>query len=399
MFTQQTLGASCQAAAYYQYVVTGQDLDDPFSNWYTSVMENDYQLMKLADQRADNQYSGISRILMAFALQQVVDAWGSTPYSQAFNGLDNVHPAYDKDVDLYTTMGKLVDDGIAFINNASPGPDDPSQHGEDVIYGGDASKWIKFGHAIKARLAIHQSKGNIAMANAALAEAALSFTSNDDNAKYPFSTDETGANARYQYNENRGDISYTSSTLATMMATNNDPRYQSLFDSTFNDVNLVGLGAYYGEPNAVAEFITYEEIQHIKAEAILRISGDFAAATTEDTIAIRASFNRLGLKATGVDSTADSIVLHNDSVYIANHLLPTTTVNDAIAAVAYESWVSNFLNPEAWATWRRTNAPMLTPVSGSQIPRRFLYTQSEHTFNGENTPSSTLYTPKLFWDN
>src|SRR2546430_1504715 len=88
LFMQQGYASSRQAAAYYQYVVTSQDLDDPFGNWYTSVMENDKQLMILADARSDNQYSGVSRILMAFALQQVVDAWGSVPYSQALLGLD-----------------------------------------------------------------------------------------------------------------------------------------------------------------------------------------------------------------------------------------------------------------------------------------------------------------------
>src|SRR5204862_8254140 len=72
MFTQQTQGVSRQAYAYNQYVVTSQDLDDPWGNWYTAVMENDLKLMQLSDSRIDNAFSGVSRILMAFALQQVV---------------------------------------------------------------------------------------------------------------------------------------------------------------------------------------------------------------------------------------------------------------------------------------------------------------------------------------
>src|SRR5258708_282780 len=70
---QKNQGASRQAYAYYQYIFTSQDFDDPWSNWYTSVMENDVTLMNLADSLSDNQYSGISRIIMAFSLQQVVD--------------------------------------------------------------------------------------------------------------------------------------------------------------------------------------------------------------------------------------------------------------------------------------------------------------------------------------
>ncbi len=389
MLTQQTDGYSRQAYAYNQYVFTSQDFDDQWSNWYTSVMENDKKLMDLADGKKYNQYSGVARILMAYSLQIVVDNWGSVPFSNALQGDAGVlHPTYDSDVKLYQTIGTLCDDAITFLNNTDAGLLTPSQNGEDRIYSGDPAQWIKFAHAIKARLAIHQSKGNAAMAASALTEIGMSFTSNSDNAKYPFSASETSANPMYQYNENRADIDFTSSTMANMMAANTDPRYNVMLDSTFSDVNGVGLGAAYGDASAPTLLITNEELQYISAEATLRSTGNFAAAQVFFTAGIQASMDRLGVAA--VDAAA----------YIVAHgTLPVTSVSDAIAAVSYEEWISLYLHPEAFTLWRRTNAPALTPTVGSQIPRRLLIPQSEYTYNASNVPATTLFTPKLFWDN
>jgi len=389
MLTQQTQGFSRQAYAYDQYVFTSQDFDDPWSNWYTAVMENNKKLMELADGKGYNQYSGVSRILMAYSLMVVVDSWGSIPYSNALLGDALVlHPTYDSDSKLYETIGTLCDQAITYLNNPDPGLLDLSQNGEDRIYGGDPALWVEFAHAIKARLYIHQSKGNAAMATNALAEIAQSFTSNADNAAYPFGVDETSANPMYQFNENRADLSFTTSTMATMMAANLDPRYDVLFDSTFSDVNGVGLGGAYGNPEAPTLFITYEELQFMAAEATLRTSGDFAAAQLLFTAGIQASMDRLGVAAP--DAAA----------YLAAHgVLPITTVTDAINAVSYEEWISLYLNQEAFAMWRRNDAPALTPTVGGQIPRRLLIPQSEYTYNSANVYVSTLFSPKVFWDN
>jgi hypothetical protein len=79
--------------------------------------------------------------------------------------------------------------------------------------------------------------------------------------------------------------------------------------------------------------------------------------------------------------------------------LPVTSVADAIASVATQEYIALYLNPEAWTLWRRTGAPELTPIAGTNgIPRRFLYPQSEYSLNGTNTPQATLFSPKIFWD-
>jgi hypothetical protein len=386
LLTQQDVGFSRQAAAYYSYIFTSTDFDTPWGNMYTSVLGNDKDLLAKADAAGYNAYSGIGRIILAFSLQTLVDEWGNIPYSQALQGDSKSHPGYDDQTALYDTIKNLLDAGIAFLNNPDPGGQTPGT--DDMIYGGDASLWIKFAHAIKARLYIHQSKGNETMAVNALTEANMSFADNSEGAQFIFGTTETFSNPIYQYNEQRADIDYGSGTYVDMLTSLHDPRLGITADPTYSDVGQVGVGNYYGNINGHVEFIMYEELNFLKAEATLRATGDYATAQTYYQAGITASMEKLGI------SNADI------ATYIAARgTLPVTSVDAAIAAVAVQEYLALYQNPEVWTLWRRTGSPALAPVAGSNgIPRRFLYPQTEYSLNGDNTPQATLYAPKVFWD-
>ncbi len=391
LMTQQVSSETRQAGAYYQYIFTSVDFDSPWGNIFTSVMENDHTLIQISDTKGDNAYGGISRILMAYSLQLSVDSWNDIPYSEAFKGADNLHPKFDNGKALYDTIFSLLNVAIVKLTDPKKGPDVPGA--EDIVYGGNLSKWIKFAHAIKARLYIHQSKGDAGMASKALAEIALSFTSNADNAQYLFSGGtETSANPWYQFNEQRGDISFDVSPLGKKLAASNDPRY-SIFTTPLNaagkykDVNEVGIGDYYGSQTAPVEFITYDELLFMSAEAKLRSTGNIAAAQADYSGGITQNLMKLGVPAAAI------------TTYVAaNGSLPPT-VDEAIAKVANQEFIALYLNPEAWTLWRRTNSPTLTPVVGTKIPRRFLYPQTELSYNGANVATGvTLYSPLVFWD-
>ncbi|MEP6747966.1 MAG: SusD/RagB family nutrient-binding outer membrane lipoprotein [Bacteroidota bacterium] len=384
LITQQTKGISRQAEGYYQYTFTSVDFDSPWGNFYTSVLENNKILMQLADSKGDNAYGGISRILMAYSIQLGVDCWGSIPYSDAFKGSTNLQPKYDTDKALYDTINNLLNTAVTQLG-AGKGPDAPGS--EDVIFGGSTTKWIKFAHAIKARLLMHQSKGNAAMATSALSEIGLSFSSNSDNAVYMFGSTETSANPWYQFNEQRADIGFDVSPLGVKMLADGDPRFDIYTDTSYNDVNGVGMGPYYGNINSPVEFITYDEMLFAKAEATITSGGTIAAAQTIYQAAITANMQKLGVAAADI------------ATYItANGTLPATATA-AIAQIAAEEYVALYLNPEAFTAWRRTASPALTPVTGTNIPRRFLYPQTEYSYNKANVAASTLFAPKVFWDN
>jgi len=398
-FDQQVFGKSQQSQTIYQYGVNAGTFDNLWPDLYTSTVENNATLIQISDEGKYNIYSGISRILMAYTLQVAVDQWGKIPYSEAAKGNLNggsLTPKYDDDKALYDTIGSLVDKGIVFLSNPDPGKLTPG--GDDVIYGGNAAKWIKFGHAIKARLYIHQSKGNATMANSALTEIAASFTSTADNAQYNWFSTETAANPWYQFNRDRpGYVTFTNSPLATRLTALNDPRYAIFYDPANdglgqNKNHYGGLNEFYGAIDAPTELITYDELLFMKAEATVTATSGIAAAQTIYQNAITTNMQKLGVSAGSIAS------------YIAaNGVLPGTNAG-AIAQIATQEYFALFLNPEAWTVWRRTGAPALTPVSGTNgVPRRLEYPQSEYSYNTANVPvpanNNTLFAPKVFWDN
>jgi len=380
---QQVKGDLRQAQAYYTYTYTSQDFDNLWGNIYADVLENDKVLMQQADARGFNAYGGVARILLAYTLQLTVDCWGSIPYSKALQGATNLKPAFDTDKGLYDSVANLVDAGIAKLSDANPGALKPDV--EDIMYSGDASKWIKFGHAIKARLYIHQAKEDAAMAAHALTEMAQSFVSNADNARYVFGNTETSAAPWYQYNEQRGDIGFSNGKAAGMMTALTDPRLPILVD-TVQAHGGDGL-LFYGAIDAPVEFITYDELLFASAEMVLRNGGAVAAAEQFYQAGIKANMMKLGVKDADI------------TTYLANNGTLPAGIDAAISQIATQEYLALYLNPEVWNLWRRTDAPALTPIAGQAVPRRFLYPQTEYSYNKANVPSSvTLVSPKIFWD-
>jgi len=386
LLTQQMFGANSQSQTYYNYGLNPGVFDNLWPDLYTSTLENDYDLIRISDKGGYNVYGGIGRILMAYQMQVAVDLWGDLPYSQALRGNAEkaiLHPTYDKAQGLYDTIASLINVGTALLQSANPGALVPTT--QDVIYGGDAAAWIKFGHAIKARLALHQSKGNAQMAATALTEIAASFASSADNAQYVWGTTETSANPWYQFYRDRpGDQNWPSSTLALSMAADNDPRYGAL---DLDSANAAGIAMnYYNKINSQTELITYDELQFAAAEATLRNGGTVAAAQAFYQAGITANMKKLGVAQADIDA------------YLVTHgTLPAGT-DAAIEQIASEEYIALFLNPEVFTLWRRTGSPALVSTTGNPIPRRLLYPQSELNFNAANVPSVTLYAPTLFWD-
>jgi len=374
-------------------------------------MENDYQLMLLASKAGDHAYYGISQILMAYSLQMMVDCWGSIPYSQAFLGAANTKPSFDNDKALYDTAVALCYRGITNINNAKA-TDNANPGADDIMYGGVGAQWVKFAHALLARIYIHQSyikstSTNVtAMADSALANANKSFTSIADDAQVVFGSAATNNAPWYQFNTQRADIefAYTSytpgiyNTFSDSLIVEKDPRYSYMIDSTTEPTSGDGLGAYYDGPGSsspltgVVELSTYAETQFISAEAVLR--GAAGVAQTFYTAGITAHMTKLGVPAGSI--TAFTALT---SQWGTLNPVPAK----AILQNAWQENIALFTSPEAWSLWRRCEwaiTPTSTAAAG-QVPHRFLYPQSEINLNPNAMPlagSATQQTPTVFWD-
>ena len=383
MFTQQTIGNQRQAQAYYSYIFTPADPEYLWDNMYTSVMENDYTMMNQALTAGQNEYYAIGNILMAYSLQTCVDYWGNIPYSTALKGVGNLQPTYDNGATLYnTTIIALLNTGLSYLAK-SPGLLFPST--DDVIYGGNVTDWAQFAHAIKARIFIHQcQQGNVAYEDSAIQEVNESGTPGGAfvNAQVIFGSASTNNAPWFQFNNQRPEyVIFPGSTLIDSMQAMNDPR-----DSIFVDYSAGALGNYYGSATSPVEFITTEELDLIAAEANVRL-GSMTAAQTAYSAALVANMTKLAVPAVEA------------ATYIAGPegTLPATAAA-ALHQVGIQQWIDLYLNPEAWANWRRTNSPYLQPIAGNEVIRRMIYPNSEQQLNPNCPTGITIFLPQIFWD-
>lgn len=118
----------------------------------------DYQIVaNKASVAGAGFYEGIARIMKAHNFQILVDVYGNVPYSQALKGSGNPTPAYDNGIDIYKALFREIDAGIALIKAATVTSTNANKNiaTNDIMFGGDKTKWAKFGNTVKLRMLIH----------------------------------------------------------------------------------------------------------------------------------------------------------------------------------------------------------------------------------------------------
>ncbi|WP_315823533.1 SusD/RagB family nutrient-binding outer membrane lipoprotein [Paraflavitalea speifideaquila] len=96
-------------------------------------------------------YVGIAKILKAYTVSMMVDVWGDIPFSEYDRFEEGImQPKFDKGSDIYPQLLKLLDEGIADINNPTVNPSKPAS--DDFIYKGNTANWIKAANTIKLKL-------------------------------------------------------------------------------------------------------------------------------------------------------------------------------------------------------------------------------------------------------
>jgi len=138
-----------------QYIPNQDYFSVPWANLY-SAAENFYQLYNLADSQHKKQYKAIALVMKAYTFQLITDAWGDAPYKQALKGQFSdsniVNPKYDAQKVIYSGIIANVDSALKLMNAG-----DPVHPGnDDLIYGGDMTKWQFCLHLIAAHLHAHE---------------------------------------------------------------------------------------------------------------------------------------------------------------------------------------------------------------------------------------------------
>jgi hypothetical protein len=361
------------------YSITSDSFDGSFQSVYTGGGLNQIrQIEANTDASGDKLYHGIAEVVEAMDVLWGTDIWGDIPYSDAVGA--NPTPTFDTQQTIYASLLTLLDKAIADIGAGGTGPGD-----YDLVYGGNAAKWIEAAHTLKARIYLHQvEKLGAGQYTSALAEARKGISKPDDdwNTVHSSATSERNLWAQFQLTSFGQDL-VGGSALVNLMVAQSDPRLPDYFAKNshggYGGYNVATqttpadsissiLGSGRTEDVTFSQpIITYDETQLIIAEAAFQTNDKASAATAFNAVRTRHSKATIGT--------------------------PT------LADIMNEKYIAMFQNVETWNDYKRTCLPALKPAKSKLvIPGRFLYGSTEAQTNPVNTPTELPLSTGRNWN-
>lgn len=364
----------------------------------------------------------MARITLAYGTIGMTDLFGDIPYSEA--GTGNTAPKYDSQKDIYYTVFNELKEAAEILGKHLEGQEFCGAN-NDLIFGGDTDKWIKFANSLRLRYALRIAYKDPAKAKTE-GEAALKggvMASNEDNAYVRIDASGSWGHPLYMICQwNCFTMSKTMENIFKNSSTVEDPRmplwfgpsvgwWQHQKDNTtiFNGEKFSGVpnglsdkamlavdedGYAYNDPNNNScvyglqafpdwhtsgvlgsskvklnfKVMNYAETCQLKAEAALRGWDGAGDIKANYEAGIRASFAEE--RAPIADATLYSTA--NDETYITTGWVKwdnAATDEEKLERIITQKWISLYPNGiEAWAECRRTGYPELMPVQQSEDP-------------------------------
>ncbi|MFN8358174.1 MAG: SusD/RagB family nutrient-binding outer membrane lipoprotein [Spirosomataceae bacterium] len=394
-----------------------------WQRYYRSVVRNTYDvIVSVKSNTARSNLYNMARIWQAYAFMVLTDSYGDIPYSQAAKGYTDqiVLPKYDTQQSIYTDIIKELTEATGALDATK------TIETADVLYGGDIAKWKKLGNSLLLRAGMRLSKVDATTAQATVQKAVAGgvMAANSDNAFIKHDANYTNGVGQMlnsteaanfylaapfvDYLKSTSDprlksiavryVGATSGTAQVASRANTDPAVQIGMPFGYDNNTISGpvaaakLASFYdftqldrtrmGKNTAPMFLVTYAQTQLLLAEAAQR---GWTTGTVSDfyTKGVRAHMEQLA------SYDANSAVAAADiDTYLKNN--PLVTAN-ALEQINTQYWVASFLNgPEAFANFRRSGFPKLTPnpfpgksIKGDFI-RRLTYPNSEISVNSTN---------------
>jgi hypothetical protein len=419
--------------------------DANYNNSIKNIVDVVEQTKNISDQK---NLHNIARIFKVFMFQRMTDMYGDIPYTEAGKGyIEGItHPKYDKQQDIYNDFLVELKDAAEKLDASAP----DLIGAADLIYEGDVAKWKKFAYSEMVRVAMRLSKADPDKAKTWVQIAVTGgvFADNSDNAlvqhenkqNSPVANGNAWILAGQDPNATR-----ISKTLIDLLKNNNDPRLSSIavvaadpsnkadkgnndptiqlgqpngYDLGSSATNITNAPNWPGHQNkysivnrntyarleAPVFFLTHSVTQLLLAEASQRgwiTTGTAASYYNAGVTAAILQMNQVGASPNLTSAQA--------TAYLTENAYNPAT---GLQQINTQYWINTFLDSyEAWANWRRSGFPVLTPVNyfgnatGGTIPRRFTYPLNEAAVNAENYSAAVAglnngdkMTSRVWWD-
>jgi hypothetical protein len=199
-------------------------LNGEWSLAYRGMFSDMASAESLAQSNGDNKHLGVMRILKAYTLITLVDAFGDVPSSQATDPSAYPAPMVDPGADVYAAAIDMLNEGIDYLSQ----PGDNLEY--DFFYNNEFGKWTKLANTVK--MVAFLNTGNTSGFNG-IVNTGNFINSTDDDFQFQYGTNETNPDTRHpSYNSNynvTGTGPYQSVWLMGTMLDLGDPRMRYYF--------------------------------------------------------------------------------------------------------------------------------------------------------------------------
>lgn len=356
-----------------------------------------------------NHSRAILTILGVIESQRVSDVHGPVIYTKFGKPNPDLSIDFDTQQAAYTAFFAALDEATTQLKIADNSGDNATMEKGDLVYGGDANKWIKLVNTLRLRYAIRiryadaakaKTEGEKALnpANGGLIEA------NTENAFISYGSAHPINDIIYSWGDCRSGAplgailgGYNDPRLSKYMLPATDPAVLGQFIGIRNGITLVddnryrsyslpiaasAAGDYFSKTDGKAKLACAAETWFLKAEASLLNWANAGVAKTNYENGIKFSFEEWGVAGAN-DYLADNsstpqpyidpkaVVAGQNNVLAGSPYLSTITINWDEAATAErkleriitQKWIAIYPDgQEAWTEFRRTGYPKLFPV-------------------------------------
>lgn len=400
----------------FQYLVTPTFYDGLFDDAYSNSLKQYADLDNLGDEYA--YYKAISKIMKAYHFQILVDLYGDIPYSEALKRGENASPKYDGAESIYSDLLVQLTDAIGMIKNASEGTEEV---GNDVIFGGEMTEWIKFANTLKVRILTRGSNSLKVAEELAKIDAEGSGYITSDVMVNPGYMETVGQRnpfwEAFGWDVKGNVVMNNDATCATdyiisYLQGTNDNRIDFIYekpdaghkgveqshtldkDDSAPFVSNIGPGILQAAEMGAVILSLSESYFNQSELALANPSLGSSEALYES--AIEASFMYLGL------DVADAQTYYAQGINNVNYAAST----NKLEAIITQKWVAlnGISGEQTWFDYSRTGFPLNLPISPiaphDDRPVRLAYPSSEITSNGGNLPKQPdVFKTKIFWAN
>lgn len=379
---------------YSQFTMSPVRSGSAYSQLYRVGLKNLLTIRNLAEKNEEWGTYLAATTLRCFALQALVDCYGSIPYTEALD-ISNPTPHYDEGEVVYAGLIEELNGALAKASATDPVATN------FLFPGQNAANWIKFANALKLKIlsrisgvqSVDSQIGAI-ISEGNLPTADVAYTgcwSNETGQMNPYYSEEFASSfgstqinvianiaiiGTMQQKDAEGNIVYSDPRLPAFFEKNGSGNFTGGVSGTNFSTSASYKTTYWCRPVASYDMpvymITLSEIEFFISEYYAR-TGNSSAAAEHYAAAVAASF-----ATAGVSGAADYV---KQFPYDQSNYKKCLGIAKWVALAGTNDF-------ESWCELRRLRYPTFGTVSGTDI-----YNVGNDTYKPELYQAGTLYTP------